>query len=254
MATVNAELRKLLGLPSAWAALVIGCAVAPVIAFITASATRRSIETGTAAAGGLADAGYQELAFGVVGAIILGVVAVSSEYLAEGGDAGDSRQLTTSLVAQPSRSRFLIAKASALILTVAVFAAVTGIVTQTVTRTVLGDHAEPLTGGTVLRLLGVTLYWVCTALIAYAITLLTRSGVVPLTVLILNTSVVSVTYLISKVVPAANYFPDLAGARMFIRTVESTATIAPVTGGLVMVGWTIALLTVGSLVFLRRDA
>lgn len=250
MRIVRAELLKLLGLPSAWIAFAVGLVVAPLITFINSSTTVRAIENGTGTAPG-GDAGYQELAFGITGAIILGVVAISSEYLTEGEESAGTRQVTTSLTAVPSRARLLVAKTTALILTVAMLATVTTAVTLTITRVVLGDHAEPLSA---LRALGVVLYWVLSALLAFGITLLTRSGVVPLAVLILNTSLVSVTYLLSRVVDAANYSPDLAGARMFIRDFESSVQIAPVTGGLVMTSWVLAVLAIGVVVFQRRDA
>jgi hypothetical protein len=95
---------------------------------------------------------------------------------------------------------------------------------------------------------------VLTALLAYGITLLTRSGVLPLSVLILNTSVVSVSFLLSRAVPAAGYLPDLAGAHMFVRRIDSPVDIAPATGGLVMAGWVLAVLSAAVFVFRRRDA
>ncbi|MEV4531057.1 ABC transporter permease [Streptosporangium sp. NPDC049304] len=253
MRIAGAELLKLLGLPSAWIAFVIGLVVSPAIAFLNASTAVRAIENGTGAVPG-GDAGYQELAFGVLGAIILGVVAISSEYLTEGEESAGTRQVTTSLTAVPSRTRLLAAKTTALVLTVAVLATVTTAVTLTVTRVVLGDHATSLTADTAPRALGVVLYWVLTSLLAYGITLLTRNGVIPLTVLILNTSLVSVTYLLSRVIDAANYLPDLVGARMFLRDFRSSVQIAPAIGGLVMTSWVIAVLAVGVAVFRRRDA
>lgn len=253
MRIVRAELLKLLGLPSAWIAFVIGLVVSPTIAFLNASTTARAIENGTRTVPG-GDAGYQELAFGVLGAIILGVVAISSEYLTEGEESAGARQVTTSLIAVPSRIGLLAAKATALVLTVAVLATVTTAVTLTLTRVFLGDHAGSLTAEIAPRALGVVIYWVLISLLAYGITLLTRNGVIPLTVLILNTSLVSVTYLLSRVIDAANYLPDLVGARMFLRGMRSSAQIAPVTGGLVMTSWVIAVLALGVAVFRRRDA
>ncbi|MEV6301934.1 hypothetical protein AB0M02_21150 [Actinoplanes sp. NPDC051861] len=241
---VRSELIKLLGLPSAWAAIGVGLLVAPVIAFITASSS--------SSAG--ADAGFQELAFGVVGAIILGVVAVSSEYLAEGDSSTGSRQITTSLTVLPSRTKFLVVKAAALVLVVGALALAAAAATVVITQSVLGAAAPETGTGTVLRVTGVVLYWVLTALLAAGITLMTRSGILPLTILVLNTSVVSVTYLLSRVVPAANYLPDLAGARMFVHEVESSAEIAPVTGGLVMTAWVAVVLVAAVAVFRRRDA
>jgi hypothetical protein len=255
MSLLRAELTKLLRLPSARGAIGAGLVLAPLLTYFNSTAVLALIHDGDAvAAANLPDAGFMDLAYPVITAIILGVVAVSSEYLAGAEDSGGGRQIYTSLVAVPSRVRLLLAKTGALALTVAALAAGTATVTVVISRAALDEYAAPFTGQTVLRILGVVLYWVFAALIACGATLLTRSGVVPLTVLILNNSVVSVTYLIAEVVPAANYFPDLVGARMFLHNAESAWRIGPVTGGLAMFGWALAALTVGGVVFHRRDA
>jgi ABC-2 type transport system permease protein len=231
MRLVRAELLKLLGLPSAWAALALCLVVGPAIGYLN-----RHLPS--------PDAGYEELVFGVVGAIVLGVVAVSGEYRAEIAEDAATRQIVTSLTSVPSRPRFLAAKAGALILTMAVTAAVTATMTLTVRN---ASIAVP-------RLLGVVVYFVLTALLAFGVTLITRSGLVPLTVLIVNATVVSVSFLISRVLPAANYLPDLAGARMFIRHGQFNLPIGPVTGGVVMTCWTVAVVGIGAATFCRRDA
>ncbi|WP_394361529.1 ABC transporter permease [Amycolatopsis sp. SB7-3] len=238
MRAYRGELRKLTSLPSVWAAVAIGVLLPAALTFLNARAAARR--------GGNVDLGFQELAFGVVGAIILGVVAVSSEYTTEGENAGGGRQITTSLTVVPSRWRLLITKLAAMVTVVAALAAVSSAVTLTI--------VEALGVSDFGRLPGVVLYWVLTALLASGLTLVTRNGILPLTVLILNTSVVTVTYLLTKLTPLAAFFPDLAGFRMFIERVELPVRLSPVTGGLVMTAWVTALLTAGFLVFRGRDA
>ncbi|MFE5571568.1 ABC transporter permease [Amycolatopsis japonica] len=238
MRAYRGELRKLASLPSVWAAVAIGVLLPAVLTFLNARAAARR--------GGNVDLGFQELAFGVVGAIILGVVAVSSEYTTEGENAGGGRQITTSLTVVPSRWRLLITKLAAMITVVAALATVSSAVTLTI--------VEALGVSDFGRLPGVVLYWVLTALLASGLTLLTRNGILPLTVLILNTSVVTVTYLLTKLTPLAAFFPDLAGFRMFIERVELPVRLSPVTGGLVMTAWVAALLAAGFLLFRGRDA
>ena len=67
-------------------------------------------------------------------------------------------------------------------------------------------------------------------------------------------SVVSVSFLLTKVTRWANYLPDLAGMRMFLRDLRGSAEIAPVTGGLVMALWVVVIAGIGVTVFSRRDA
>jgi ABC-2 type transport system permease protein len=224
---VRAELLKLAGLPSVWVAAALSLLVPPLLAVLGS----RSGPDG-------ADTGFMQLAFGVLGPLVLGTVAAGSEY--RGG------QIMTSLVCVPSRLRLLAVKTGALVLAVAVLAVPSALLTLAV--------AGALTGGAGPRIAGAVVYWVLQALLAYGITLLTRSGVLPLTVLIVNTTVVSFSFLLSKVTPLAGYLPDLAGVHMFMRDIDSRAELAPVTGGLVMAAWVAALLGVAGYAFHRRDA
>jgi ABC-2 type transport system permease protein len=242
MRALAAEISKLASLRAAWVAAAVGVLLPSVIAGLNASST--AVEASR-------DRGYQELAFGVVGVLVLGVVAISSEYVTESAESGGGRQITTSLTAVPSRLRFLIAKMSAVALAGAALGVAATTATMVVLHAALGEEAPPIA---VPRLAGVVWYWACTALLASAITVLTRQGVIPLAVFIVNTSVVSFTFLLSKVTPLANYLPDLAGVRMFIPKLPGNpVVISPLAGGLVMTAWVCALLVIATVVFTRRD-
>ncbi|GLX96531.1 ABC transporter permease [Herbidospora sp. NBRC 101105] len=239
MRAVRAELAKLGTLPSVWLAGALALVVPAGIALLNSRVHGP-------------DRGYQELAFGVLGVIVLGVVAVSSEYLTEGADAGGGRQLTTSLTAVPSRVRFLAAKAAAVVLVAVPLAFAATAATMGIVHVTLAERAAALDAG---RLAGVVCYWTYTALLAFAITVLLRHGIVPLTVLLVNTSVVSVTFLLTKVTPLAYYFPDMAGMRMFVGEIaDDQVVISPLVGLLVMSAWVAGLLALAGAVFTRRDA
>jgi ABC-type transport system involved in multi-copper enzyme maturation permease subunit len=245
---VRAELRKLLGLPTAWVGLVLGTLIAPVIVLLNAPYIRRAIAAGTLT--DTSDLGLRDLGIGLIGPMILGVIVVSSEYTSTNQDAPGARQLTATLTAVPDRRRLLAAKTTALVLVVAAQAAVTAAATLTLTQVLHGEHAPTPAPA---RVTAAILYWTLTALLAYAITLITRNGIVPLTLLIINSSVVSVSYLLTKVTDLAAYLPDIVGAQMFIRSADFPVEIAPVTAGLVMTAWVVALLAVGAVLFYRRD-
>lgn len=253
MRALRAELSKLASLPSAWIAATVGVLLPAGVASLTAQQTGDAIADRTATATGV-DTGYHDLAFGVIGAIVLGVVALSTEYTTEGEESAGSRQIITSLTAVPSRTRLLLAKIAAVGLVVAVLAAAASAATFTGLGLLLGEHAPALDVDAAARIAGVVVYWVLTAWIALGLTVLTRSGVVPMAVLIANTSIVSVTFLLTRITSLANYLPDIAGLRMFIRDLDTGSDVAPLTGGLVMTIWVLALLTVAAVVFRRRDA
>ncbi|MBT8227160.1 MAG: ABC transporter permease [Dactylosporangium sp.] len=250
MNLVRAEMRKLLGLPATWVASLLSLALAPAIALITTLQTRHTLAAGATI--DVADLGFRDLAFGVIGPLVLGVVAVSSEYTSTGDEAPDARQLTVSLIAAPRRLRFLAAKTAALSVIVMALALSATVITITITRAAMGDY--PLPRLEVTRMLAVALYWLLTALMADAITLITRNGVIPLTLLMVNTSVVSVSYLLSKVTRAAVFLPDIAGLHLFVRDIDTPIRLAPLAGGLVMASWVAVLLAIGAARFSRRDA
>lgn len=249
MRLLAAELRKLATLPGVW----IGAAVSLLVpAGFVIIAARQAAHYGVLPD---ADDGYGQLALlGVIGAIVIGVLAVASEYAAEDAESGGGRPIATSLTVRPGRLGLLAAKLSATGLVVVLAAAVSTPATLVVSSLANFGDLSAVGVGDVGRGLGVVIYWLLTALIAAGITLLTRGGTIPMAVLIVNSSVVSVTYLLSQRVAAANFFPDLAGIAMFIRTRPTSLTIEPLVGGLVMFGWTVALLAIGAAVFQRRDA
>lgn len=257
--TFTAELRKASTLPASWVAVAVTLFGSAGITVLNAVAARTALDSGARESRELFSAfetAYAAVPLGTVGAVVLGVVVMSSEYAANSTDAGGGRQVTATLAASPRRTRLLVAKALTVVLLVALTAAATIPACVGVARLVIGS-APPETVGlddVLVRSLGATLYWTLTGLIALAITTLARSGIVPLVVLIANSSVVSFSLLLTNVTPLAHWLPDMAGRRLFVGmpTVDGGLDTAP--GALVMGAWTLVLLTVAGFVFSRRDA
>jgi hypothetical protein len=242
MRALAAELSKLATLPFTWLAFAAGLIVPSGVAIITALTTEPGPDTG-----------FAELGIGVVGAIILGVSVIGSEYATEGEESAGGRQITTSLTVVPSRTRLLLAKVGTVIIATAALAAIAIIVVCGIGHILLGANAPALDLNSLMRMGGAGLYWVMMALIAFALTVLIRNGIVPMAVLVANSSVVTVTYLLAQSIPAANYLPDLAGMRMFT-TIKTSVEMTPLVGGLVMAAWVAVLLVIAGAVFIRRDA
>lgn len=76
---LSAEFSKLFSLPTTWVAVEASLLIAPVIAAIRAFQELSEITKGIQTAVKFA-IGFEELGFGVAGVIILGVIAISSEY------------------------------------------------------------------------------------------------------------------------------------------------------------------------------
>lgn len=244
MRAFNAELSKLFSLPGIWLAFLIGAFVPAVIAALDSTAQKEEIIAGVSTR--LSEVGYIGLALGVQGIIILGVLAVSSEYLTESSESGGGNQITTSLTVVSSRFHFLLAKASAVTVIGILLSIVAILTTVSATNLILGEYAPAFEAP---KLIGVVCYWTFTALLAFGITILTKNGIIPLAVLIINSSVVAVSYLLSKVTKLAFYLPDIAGSNMFM----SDGFHTPFTGGLIMFAWVAVLFIIAVIVFHRRD-
>ncbi|WP_042201654.1 hypothetical protein [Paenibacillus camerounensis] len=241
-----AELSKLFSLPGIWLACGIGAFAPAVIAVLDSIAQKEDIIAGVSTR--LPEAGYIGLAVGVQGVIILGVLAVSSEYSTESSESGGGQQIASSLTVVSSRLHFLLAKAGAVtvISMLQCIIAITAVVPAT--YLILGEYT-PLFEWP--KLIGAVCYWTFTALLAFGITVITKNGIVPLAVLIMNSSFVSISFLLSKVTKLALYLPDRAGIDMFMSLSESI--LSPFTGALVMFAWVGVLFSAAIVVILKRD-
>ncbi|WP_430782672.1 hypothetical protein [Actinoplanes sp. G11-F43] len=248
MSLVRAELLKLLGLPTARVGLLLAGVIAPVLVLVNAAPVREAIADGSY--GFTDDLAYNSLQIVMLGALILGVVAVSSEFTPAGEDSPGGRQLTTTLLAAPRRGRLVAAKAIVLSVVVIVHGALTMALTVWLTEI---EHGGTYPAAEPARLAGMLLDWVLLGLLAFALTLIFRNGIVTLTLLIVNAGVISVSWLVMKVTPLGAYLPDIVGKHMYLEDFGDVE-IAPLTAGLVMTGWVAALLVLAVRLFQRREA
>lgn len=257
---VAAELRKTVTLPAARVAVAIAVLGSLGITMLNAFNVRGTIQNGqleSVAFTSPVEAVFSAIPLGTVGAVILGVVAISSEYTANTPDAGGGRQTTATLTATPRRVAVLAAKVVTVVLLTAATTTVTITACLALAHLIVGDAGTTLDGADTLgRGFGTAIYWTLTGLIALAITVLTRNGIIPLIVLIANSSLMSVSLLLTNLTPLAYWLPDVAGMRLFASDPLGLFEDAldPLTGGLVMTAWALGLLTVSGVVFARRDA
>lgn len=253
------ELRKLLTLPSAWAGLAVTVLGTAAIAVLNANSSRGAIAADDVWDPGLRspfETGYAGMPLGTVGAVVLGVVAIGSEYSANSADAGGGRQITTTLTAMPGRVRVLLAKSVAVVLLVALSALAAIPLSTGIAAALLGDDAVATLSPAeaLVWSIGATVYWMLTAIMAVAIAALSRTVLIPLVVLIANSSVVSVSILLVNVTPLAYWLPDAAGQRLFGDLSQMEGALDAVPGGIVMGVWAALLLAVAGVVLVRREA
>ncbi len=253
-----AELHKTATLPATWAAIAVALLGSVAITVLNAVSARSAVDAGTPELRFTSpfDTAYAAVPLGTVGAVIIGVVAISSEYTADGAESGGGRQITTTLSAVPGRLRLLAAKALTVALLIIATAAVTIPACVGVAQLVIGDAAaETVTLDEALaRSAGAALYWLLTGLIAFAVTVLARNGVIPLIVLIANSSLVSFSLLLTNLTPLAFWLPDMAGRNLFSGLSMVEGGLDAVPGAVVMAAWALGLLAVAGALFTRRDA
>lgn len=258
--TAMAELRKTATLPSAWAGVAVALLGGIAITILNSITVRSAIAAGETER--LADTSAIEAAFaampflGVVGAVVIGVIVIGSEYTADRAESGGGRQITTTMAAVPHRMRLFTAKMLVVLVFVTVTAAITIPANIALARMIVGDAGtETVTATEALhRSVGTAVYWVLMGFIAFAITVMARSSIIPLALLIANSSVVSVSLLLTNITPAAHWLPDMAGRRLFGVSDTVDGGLAAVPGGIVMSCWALALLLVAAYLFRRRDA
>lgn len=253
---LRAEFQKLYTLPSVWLGLAITIAGSAVITWISASQSQPPTAQ---------DGHYPSLenAFtgipilGLAGMLVIAILAIGSEYAVDEPDAGGSRQISTTLGAAPGRTRVIVAKAVTITVTTLVAAAITIPLNIAFAQSLAGPGAAVAPLDVVLpRAIGTAWYWLCMALIAFAVTVFTRSSAFPLLFFIANSSLVSVTFLLTRVTKLADWLPDMAGRNLFgfpPRLIDPGG-LDPEIGWIVMGAWAAGALIAAAITFIRRDA
>src|SRR5699024_10462109 len=143
---VAGELRKTATLPAGLAAIAVAAPGSLAITLLNAFGVRNAIDNGeldTVGYTSSVETVFAAVPLGTVGAVILGVVAMSSEYTANNSDAGGGRQVTTTLTAMPQRITLLTAKACSLTLLVLAVAAMTIPLCLAVAHLIIGTTTTP---------------------------------------------------------------------------------------------------------------
>lgn len=241
--TIRAELTKLLTLPVALWTITAAMVLPPAMAVLMGMGQAGSR---LSAAIDPREQGFEVAGFGQPLVILLAAVIVGSEY--------QHGVLRSSQLATPRRALLLGAKVviiSALAVTLAIVSTTLAVLLR---QTVLGDDGVPLgefTAGMWLNVLSVALNWMLIALISAALTVLARSVLLP--VLVLVPLVLGLGVALVTMLPWLRYAPDLAGLQLISRY-PGIGLLDPVPGGVVMAAWAAALLLPAFIVFTRRDA
>lgn len=223
--TLRAEITKTLTLRSIQAtiaaALVVPAALslASGLAFDPSRGTQFPLESH----------GFETAGFGQPLVILLAALITGAEYL--------DGQLRSTLLATPRRGQVLAAK----LLLTGMLAALIGLVAigiaVLVKHAALGEHGLAISGftpGMGWNLLGVALNYALIAILAAGITVIARTFVVTLVVLV--PLVLGMTISLVGIIPALKFLPDLAGIQLLM-PYPGVGLLDAVPGAAVMSGW-----------------
>lgn len=173
--------------------------------------------------------GFETAGFGQPLVILIAALIAGAEYL--------DGQLRSTLLATPRRGQVLAAK----LLITGVLAALIGVVTigisVLVKHAALGEHGLPISGftpGMGCNLLGVALNYALIAIVAVGITVIARTFIVTLVVLV--PLVLGMTISLVGILPALKFLPDLAGIQLLM-PYPGVGLLGPLPGAAVMAGW-----------------
>lgn len=261
MRALVAEWRKAVTLPAVWIGAGVAVGASALITLLNAGGMRA--DGGATGSVQVIEGASNSMLLAVVGVVIVGVVVATSEYAPADAESGGGRQITTTLAAVPRRVAMLAAKALTIASLAVVILATAWAVNCALSAALIGERAPAASLDAIVDQ-GVreVLYGTLMALIALAIGVLARSGVVPLAILILNSSVVSLSLLLCTLTPLAFWLPDAAGRAMVMDIAlfrDTTAMPPPAelnafTGGLAMAVWVSLLLVAAGAALRRRDA
>jgi len=269
---IVSEFRKLATLPAIYIGLAIMVFGSTALTAYNATYVQQALLAGTPDAVGFSapiEAVMSTVPLGTAGAIIIGVIAMSSEYATDQNNPTSSRQIVTTLTATPKRIFVMLAKLVTVSVIVMVGATVAFPLALFIANHIIGT--APISGAPVelSRMVGAGVYWLFIAWAGFAIATISRSGAIPILILIINSALVSVSFLLLRVTPLAFFLPDAAGVALYARETwgfydemlaayglvgDAGRAFAPVVAGLIMGAWIIALLTVAVIKFKRSDA
>ena len=240
---LRAELTKTFTLRSIQATLLAALIVPPALAF--ASGLAFDPDASTTAMFPIGSHGFEVAGFGQPLVILLAALITGSEYV--------DGQLRSTLLAAPRRGQVFGTK----LLVVGVLAAVVGLIATSAAvllkHAALGVHGlfpDQFTTAMVWNLLGVAVNYTLMALIAAGITVLARSFIVTLVILV--PLVLGLTISALGILPILKYLPDLAGIQL-LTMYPGVGLLDPIPGGIVMAAWALTVTISAATIFKLRD-
>ena len=212
--SLKAEALKTAGLPGVRVGATLALVLPALVEYYTDHDLPARLAAGDPRAlAGLDGVGVIGLYVGTTGIVVLAVSVVVSEYASDPRTNGASRQVTTTMLVQPRRGASVAAKLLVVLGAATVLLAVAWTATYSLCRHLLGSWA-PLDPVPWPLLTGILAWWGFSAMASMALAAATRSALVPMTVLVAMSTMISPGVLLIKSTDAARFLPDTAAVRL----------------------------------------
>ena len=178
--------------------------------------------------------GFEVADFGYVLVVVLAALWGGSEY-------GNGHQIHTTFAATPQRGSVFLVKAAILAILVGIVAFLTILGAIMITHSVSESGIDPwrLPAQVWAHIGGLTLAWVLTALMSFALGTLGRTAILPL--LVITPLIVGLNVFIADFWEGARYLPITAGAAMYSDPAAEWH-LGAFTGGMTQAAWALVLL------------
>lgn len=249
---LSSELVKLLTLRSVWVTGLVTVGICITMSVLTAPSIGEAIAVNDPA---LAAGTTPELVslewvnMGLVGIIVIGVVAGSSEYV------GD--QIKISLLAVPNRMTLITVKSFALLLFTFALAIITIPTLSLLSQLTLGDLSvinKGIPTSLIWKWIGGIIYWVAMAQISFSFGILARQALIPLFVLIVVSQLVGpLLYFLPFLM---KYLPVSAGAQLVDTSIvadNQNGALTPVMTFIVLFVWVVVIFGMAAFRFCRKE-
>ena len=212
--SLKAEALKTAGLPGVRVGATLALVLPALVEYYTDHDLPARLAAGDPRAlAGLDGVGVIGLYMGTTGIVVLAASVVVSEYASDPRTNGASRQVATTMLVQPRRGASVAAKLLVVLGAATVLLAVAWTATYSLCRHLLGSWA-PLDPVPWPLLTGILAWWGFSAMASMALAAATRSALVPMTVLVAMSTMISPGVLLIKSTDAARFLPDTAAVRL----------------------------------------
>ncbi|GHJ01669.1 ABC transporter [Streptomyces olivaceus] len=248
-AAVDFEWSKVRTVRSMVWSLVLCVALSLALAVVTGAVVRRQYADEPAPSSfDPVSAGFSGLRLGMIGLVVFGVLAVTSEY--------STGTIRSSLAAVPRRGVFYAAKMLTGGLAAGAVSCVAVLTSFFLAQATMGEESVSLTDdGVPAALVGAVLFTTLLCLFSMGVAALLRSSVLTMGILMpLFFTVSTILTNIPGVGRAAQFLPDQAGGLALYRHAPDGYVLNAWSGLAVLAAWTAAALGAGYLALRRRDA